>query len=165
MPSDQNKNVDYGNESSFQQAMMSKKTEEYGPAYSVLALLALKYFERLLRIFETNPEIKKTLRGRAKQILCGAAGTGIGVIFVGPVGAVVGGVVGALIGGKIADDYTPLMKVLRNLSDSEKQRLVKEVQNLVSSALIEAVEDFVTSRTNCELLVNCVRSFLKTIKK
>jgi hypothetical protein len=40
------------------------QTEEYGPAYSVLALLALKYFERLLRIFETNPEIKKTLRGK-----------------------------------------------------------------------------------------------------
>jgi hypothetical protein len=37
----------------------------YGPDNSILALsLALKYFGHLLRILETNPEIKKTLRGK-----------------------------------------------------------------------------------------------------
>ena len=66
---------------------------------------------------------------------------------------------GSVIGYCKSDEYSSMVKVLKNLTDSEKQELVKKVQELVGSTGIEALTAFIGSQVSRELLINLVREF------
>lgn len=64
--------------------------------------LSLVYFNKLIELLETSPELKRTVKGIALQCTFAAGGTAAGGIVGGPVGALVGAIVGKLhflIGG------------------------------------------------------------------
>jgi uncharacterized protein YoaH (UPF0181 family) len=54
-----------------------------------------------------------------------------------------------------------MIKVLKNLSDYDKQRLVEKVQELVGSSGLEALTAFVGSQVQRELLLNVIRTVLQ----
>ena len=60
-----------------------------------------------------------------------------------------------------SDDYSSMLDVLRCLTDVEKENLVNEVQGLVGSAAVEDLTSFIGSPDHRELLVNCIREFIK----
>ena len=66
---------------------------------------------------------------------------------------------GSVIGYCKSDEYSSMVKVLKNLTDSEKQELVKKVQELVGSTGLEALTAFIGSQVSRELLINLVREF------
>ena len=68
-------------------------------------------------------------------------------------------VTGSVIGYCKSDEYSSMVTVLKNLSDAEKQELVKKVQELVGSSALEALTAFIGSQVQRELLLNVVRQF------
>jgi hypothetical protein len=68
---------------------------------------------------------------------------------------------GAVYGYCTSDNYDSMLTVIRNLSDSDKQRLVEKVQELVGSPTLEALTAFIGSQVQRELLINCIRGVLQ----
>lgn len=68
---------------------------------------------------------------------------------------------GSVLGYWQADDYDSMIKVLYNLSDSEKEKLVQKVQELVGSTGIEALTRFIGSQAQREVLLHLMRNFAK----
>ena len=66
---------------------------------------------------------------------------------------------GSVIGYCKSDEYSSMLTVLKNLTDAEKQELVKKVQELVGSTTLEALTAFIGSQVHRELLLNVVRQF------
>ncbi|OWF53982.1 uncharacterized protein LOC110445537 [Mizuhopecten yessoensis] len=114
------------------------------------------YFVQLIKILETNQEMKKSIKGILKQVAYGAGGTAVGGVLFGAAGALVGGVAGSLIGYMSSDDYQSMIKIMINLSDSKKKELVKKVQELVRSVLIDALVQFLTSEENRTALIQLI---------
>ena len=54
-----------------------------------------------------------------------------------------------------------MIKVIKNLSDADKKRLVEKVQELVGSTSLEALTAFIGSQVQRELLLNTIRSVLQ----
>ncbi|XP_069137841.1 protein C19orf12 homolog [Argopecten irradians] len=124
----------------------------------------IPYYGQLIEILETNPEMKKSAKGIFKQVAWGAGGTAVGGVLLGPAGALVGGVAGSLIGYLKSDDYQAMIVVMKNLSDSEKEQIVKKVQELVGSVGIEELVRFVGSQVQRDALLHLLRGCLSDLK-
>lgn len=103
------------------------------------------YFERFISLLETNDDIKSTFSGARKQLFYAMSFGVIGAMIAGPLGVKIGTVFGAWYG---ADNYPSLITSLKNLDDSEKERLGKAIQKLVGSATEEALYAFILSGNN-----------------
>jgi len=71
---------------------------------------------------------------------------------------------GAVVGYATVNDYDSMIKVLRELSDADKKRLVARIQELVGSSSIEALTTFIASQVNRELFAAAVREFAAQVK-
>lgn len=121
----------------------------------------LPYYRQLLDLLETNEDIKRTIIGVFGQMSWAASGAGVGGLVAGPPGALIGGIAGSVIGYMRSDDYSSMMGVLRGLTDEEKENLVNEVQGVVGSTAVEDLSSFIGSPGQREVLVNCIREFIK----
>lgn len=130
-------------------------------AANLAGLAFIPYYKHLMEILETNADLKKTSKGIFKQMAWAAGGSCAGGVVAGPPGALVGGIVGAVYGYCTSDNYDSMLTVIRNLSDSDKQRLVEKVQELVGSSTLEALTAFIGSQVQRELLINCIRGVLQ----
>lgn len=130
-------------------------------AAGVLGMAFVPYYNQLMEILSTNPDLRKSAKGIFKQVAYGACGTAVGGVFGGPVGAMVGGLAGSVIGYMQADDYDSMINVLMNMSDSEKQRLVQKVQELVGGTGIEALTRFIGNQAQREVLLHLIQGFAK----
>lgn len=101
------------------------------------------YFQKLIEILLSIPEANKSAKGITKQVVWTGVATLAGAVFFGPFGGVVGGLVGSGIGYARSDKYTPLIRVLLDLKDEDKKRVVEAVQNLVGSVSIEKLCKYV----------------------
>ncbi|XP_053389456.1 uncharacterized protein LOC128552441 [Mercenaria mercenaria] len=135
----------------------------YGEAY-------IPYYNHLIEILETTKELKKTTTGIRKQLnyaLPGTfAGIWIGGMVAGPLGAVVGGFAGLSVGfyACSSEDYNSMITVMKNLSDSDKQRLVEKIQEVVGSLSPDKLTtDFLLSQKG-ESLMKTVENFLRNTK-
>lgn len=124
----------------------------------------IPYYSHIMNILETNNDLKKTFHGIFHQVCYTGAGTIIGGVVAGPLGAAVGGVVGAVVGYSTVDNYNSMMKVLREMSDQDKERLVARVKELVGSSSVEALTSFLRSQVNRELFAAAVREFASQVK-
>ncbi|XP_021345874.1 uncharacterized protein LOC110445536 [Mizuhopecten yessoensis] len=124
----------------------------------------IPYYGHLIEILETNPEMKKSAKGIFQQMAWGAGGTAMGGVLLGPAGALVGGLAGSLIGYMKSDNYQALIVVMKNLSDSEKKRIVQKVQELVGSVGVEELVRFVGSQVQRDALLQLLRGALNDIK-
>jgi hypothetical protein len=50
---------------------------------------------------------------------------------------------GSMLGYCFSSDYDSLVAVIRNLTDDQKQEIAKKVQELVGSASLEALTNFI----------------------
>lgn len=128
-------------------------------ASNLMGMAFVPYYKHLMELLETNEELKKTSKGIFKQMAWAAGGACVGGVVAGPPGALVGSIAGSVIGYCKSDEYSSMVKVLKNLTDSEKQELVKKVQELVGSTGLEALTAFIGSQVSRELLINLVREF------
>ena len=116
------------------------------------------YYNHLMDIVQTDPELRETAKGMFKQTAWTAAGTIAGGLVAGPVGAVFGGCVSSYLGYKLSDDYASMVEVLKNLPDAEKHELVMEVQELVGSSSVEALTSFVGGQGQAQALLALLKS-------
>lgn len=130
-------------------------------AASVLGMAFVPYYNRLMKILSTNPDLRKSAKGIFKQVVYGACGTVVGGVFGGPIGALVGGFAGSVIGYMLSDDYDSMINVLMNMSDSEKERLVQKVQELVGGTGIKELARFIGNQAQREVLLHLIRGFSK----
>ncbi|XP_062615344.1 uncharacterized protein LOC134277087 [Saccostrea cucullata] len=131
----------------------------------VMGMAFIPYYNQLMTILETNDELRKSARGIFKQMAWAAGGTAVGGVLLGPPGAMVGGVAGSMIGYICSDEYTAMIKVLRNLNDEEKQKVVKAVQELVGTSSIEALTRFISQQVQRDMLLKLLRDFVGDIQK
>ncbi|KJH40535.1 hypothetical protein DICVIV_13505 [Dictyocaulus viviparus] len=121
--------------------------------------MSIVYFDQLLKVLDTSPAIRETFTCVAKQTGYAAAGTAIGGLLVGPIGALVGGVLGAVYGYGQSSDYSNLMESIRSLNNKEKRELSAQIQCLVGSSTIEGLTNFLASEYNRKKLVDLLTSF------
>ena len=57
-----------------------------------------------------------------------------------------------------------MLKVLREMSEEDKERLVARVQELVGSTSLEALTSYIASQVNRELFAAAVREFASHVK-
>jgi len=69
-----------------------------------------------------------------------------------------------VLGYATVDDYDSMLKVLREMSEEDKERLVARVQELVGSTSLEALTSFIASQVNRELFAAAVREFASHVK-
>ncbi|WAR00879.1 hypothetical protein MAR_025251 [Mya arenaria] len=129
-------------------------------AANLAGLAIIPYYKHLMEIMETNEEIKKTSKGIFKQMAWAAGATCLGGVVAGPPGALVGGIAGSLLGYMQSDEYSSMLKVLRNLTDEDKQNLVNKIQELVGSSALEALTNFIGTQVQREMLLNLIKQFL-----
>ncbi|KAI8792957.1 hypothetical protein BgiMline_002966 [Biomphalaria glabrata] len=134
-------------------------------AANILGMAFIPYYDHLMNLLKTNPELHKTARGIFKQVAWGAAGTIAGGVVGGPFGAMVGGVAGSFIGYRMSDDYQSLIEVLQDLTDEEKAELVKRVQELVGGTTIEALTRFIGTQAQRSSLLHLLRSAASELSK
>ncbi|GFN75704.1 hypothetical protein PoB_000221000 [Plakobranchus ocellatus] len=134
-------------------------------AAHLAGMALIPYYEHLMSLLKTNPELHKTAKGMFKQVAWGACGTVAGAAVGGPFGAMVGGIAGSLIGYRLSDDYQSLIDVMQDLSDAEKEELVKKVQELVGSSSIEALTRYIGSQAQRSALLNLLRSAVNEMSK
>lgn len=130
-------------------------------AANLAGIAFIPYYKHLMELLETNAELKKTSKGIFKQMAWAAGGTCVGGVVAGPPGALAGGIIGAVYGYCVSDSYDSMLNVIRNLSDTEKRRLVEKVQELVGSSTLEALTAFIGSQVQREMLLNCIRTVLQ----
>jgi len=71
---------------------------------------------------------------------------------------------GGVIGYAKANDYDSMIKVLRELSDADKKRLVARIQERVGSPSKKALTTFMESQANREVFELAVREFADEVK-
>jgi len=71
---------------------------------------------------------------------------------------------GAWVGYSTVDDYDSMVKVLKEMNDEDKKRLVARIQELVGSSSLEALTSFIASQVNRELFASVVREFASQVK-
>ncbi|KAK2164984.1 hypothetical protein NP493_1389g00006 [Ridgeia piscesae] len=128
-------------------------------AGGLAGMMFLPYYKHIMTVLETNKELKRTVKGISHQMAYAAGGAAIGGIVAGPPGALVGSIVGSVAGYMTVDSYNSMVKVLREMSDSDKKRLVKGVQELVGSSSLEALTAFLGQQVNRELFMHFVKEF------
>ncbi|XP_067657090.1 protein C19orf12 homolog [Haliotis asinina] len=133
-------------------------------AANVLGMAFVPYYNHLMNLLETNKELKKTATGIFMQVAWGAGGTIAGGVVGGPVGAMVGGIAGSVIGYCLSDEYQSMIKVLKELTDEDKKRLVNQVQEVVGSSGIEALTRFIRQQAQREILLNVLNKFTTDLK-
>jgi len=69
-----------------------------------------------------------------------------------------------VLGYATVDDYDSMLKVLREMSEEDKERLVARVQELVGSTSLEALTSYIASQVNRELFAAAVREFASHVK-
>ena len=69
-----------------------------------------------------------------------------------------------MLGYATVDDYDSMLKVLREMSEEDKERLVARVQELVGSTSLEALTSYIASQVNRELFAAAVREFASHVK-
>lgn len=116
-------------------------------------------YEIIMQIAEKDPNMKKTFQGVVHQVLYGATGTAVGGLLGGPVGALLGGIAGSAVGYWTVNDYDSMIKVLQNMNDADKQRFVKEVENLIGSSVPGVLLNFVQTEANRKLLLEVFKKF------
>ena len=133
-------------------------------AAGVLGMAFIPYYNQLMEILSTDEDLRKSAKGIWKQIkhnvYAGAAG---GVIGGGPLGAMLGGIAGAFVGYMLVDNYDSMITVLKNMSNSEKERLVQKVQELVGGTEIEPLNRFIGNQAQREVLLQLIQGFTKTL--
>jgi hypothetical protein len=67
---------------------------------------------------------------------------------------------GSIIGYCRADEYTAMVTVLKNLSTSDKEELVRKVQELVGTTGIEGLTRFIGSQVQREMLLGLLREVM-----
>ncbi|KAH9520369.1 hypothetical protein Btru_060603 [Bulinus truncatus] len=134
-------------------------------AANLLGMAFIPYYDHLMNLLKTNPELHKTAKGIFKQVAWGASGTIVGGVIGGPFGAMVGGLAGSVIGYRMSDDYQSLIEVLQDFTDDEKAELVKRVQELVGSTSIEALTRFIGIQAQRSSLLNLLRAAASEISK
>ena len=132
---------------------------------SVMGMAFIPYYNQLMTILESNEELKKSAKGIFKQMAWAAGCTAVGGIMLGPPGAMVGGVAGSMIGYLCSDEYTAMIKVLKNLNDEEKKKVVKAVQELVGSSSIEALTRFIGNQVQRDLFLKVLGDVVGEIQK
>ena len=131
-------------------------------AAGVMGMAFIPYYNHLMEILETNKELKKSAQGIFKQVAWGAGGTVVGGVLLGPPGALIGGIAGSVIGYCKSDNYTAMIVVIKNMSDGDKEELVKKIQELVGSSSIEALTRFIGSQVQRDLLLRVIRDVVNT---
>jgi len=71
---------------------------------------------------------------------------------------------GAFVGYSRVDDYDSMIKVLSEMGNEDKERLVARIQELVGSSSLEALTSFLASQVNRELFASVVREFASQVK-
>ncbi|KAI0212207.1 hypothetical protein LSAT2_002884 [Lamellibrachia satsuma] len=127
-------------------------------------MMFLPYYSHIMKLLETNKELKRTVKGIFQQMACAAGGAAVGGVVGGPPGALLGGIVGSVAGYMTVDSYDSMVKVLRDMSDKDKQRLVKGVQQLVGSSTLEALTAFLGQQVNREIFMHFVKEFSSQVK-
>ncbi|XP_046548486.1 uncharacterized protein LOC124258434 [Haliotis rubra] len=133
-------------------------------AANVLGMAFVPYYNHLMTLLETNQELKKSATGIFKQVAWGAGGTIAGGVVGGPVGAMIGGLAGSVIGYCRSDEYQSMIKVLKELTDKDKKRLVSQVQEVVGSTGIETLTRFIGQQAQREILLNVLNKFTTDLK-
>ena len=64
----------------------------------------------------------------------------------------------------LVDDYDSMIAVLKNMSNSEKERLVQKVQELVGGTEIEPLNRFIGNQAQREVLLQLIQGLTKTLK-
>ncbi|XP_025094602.1 uncharacterized protein LOC112564176 [Pomacea canaliculata] len=144
--------------------LQSSCEKEVTMAADLLGIAFIPYYNHLMNLLKTNPELRKTAKGIFKQVAWAAGCTAVGGIVGGPVGAMAGGLVGSFLGYRLSSDYDSLITVLQELTDDEKADLVKKVQELVGSTTIEALTRFIGCQVQRENLLNLLRSAAQDLK-
>ena len=132
---------------------------------SVLGMVFIPYYNELITLLETNKELKKSFRAIAKQAAWPAGLSAVGGALRGAKGALIGGAAGLLIGYLCSDEYTPMIKVLKNLNDEDKEKVVKAVQELVRSSSINALTSFIQNPVGMKQFIKVLRDVVGDIKK
>ncbi|BFZ02172.1 hypothetical protein BsWGS_05211 [Bradybaena similaris] len=127
-------------------------------AANLMGMAFIPYYDNLMNLLKTNPELHKTAKGMFKQVAWGAVGTVAGATVGGPLGAMIGGIAGSVIGYRMSDDYQSLIDALQDLSDEDKAELVRRVQELVGAASIEAFTRFIGVQAQRSALLDMLRS-------
>jgi len=122
------------------------------------------YYNHIVQKFETDPELKKTAMRIFKHLAYTATGTTVGGVLGGPVGAALGFVVGAGIGYWMVFDYDSMVKVLREMSDEQKKKLVGKTQAMIRSSSTEAFTNFIQAQETREELVKMVVQVTSEVK-
>lgn len=131
----------------------------------VLGMAFIPYYNQLMTILEINDELKKSAKGIFKQMAWAAGGTAVGGVLLGPPGAMIGGVAGSFVGYMCSDEYTAMIKVLKNLNDQDKAKVVKAVQELVGSSSIEALTRFIGNQVQRDLFLKVLHEVVGNIQK
>ena len=63
----------------------------------------------------------------------------------------------------LVDNYDSMITVLKNMSNSEKERLVQKVQELVGGTEIEPLNRFIGNQAQREVLLQLIQGFTKTL--
>ncbi|RUS79583.1 hypothetical protein EGW08_012654 [Elysia chlorotica] len=134
-------------------------------AADIVGMALIPYYDHLMGILRTNPELQKTAKGMFKQVAWGAAGTVAGAAVGGPFGAMVGGIAGSLIGYTRSDDYQSLIGVMEDLTEEDKQEISRKVQELVGGSSIEALTRYIGSQAQRSALLNLLRSAVSEMAK
>ncbi|GFR80794.1 hypothetical protein ElyMa_004053700 [Elysia marginata] len=134
-------------------------------AANIVGMALIPYYEHLMGILRTNPELHKTAKGVFKQVAWGATGTIAGAAVGGPFGALVGGIAGSLIGYSQSDDYQSLIGVMEDLSEEDKKEIAAKVQELVGGTSIEALTRYIGSQAQRSALINLLRSAVGEMSK
>ncbi|KAL5004859.1 hypothetical protein ScPMuIL_018315 [Solemya velum] len=130
-------------------------------ATNLAGMAFIPYYNHLLELLETNKELRQSAVGIFRQMSWAAGGACVGGVVGGPPGALVGTILGAVIGYVKSDDYTAMIKVLKEMSPEDKQKIVQKVQTLVGSTGIEALTKFIGTQVHREMLVSCLGDAFK----
>uniref|UniRef100_A0A0B7ASV7 Glycine zipper domain-containing protein n=1 Tax=Arion vulgaris TaxID=1028688 RepID=A0A0B7ASV7_9EUPU len=134
-------------------------------AEHLLGMAFIPYYDNLMNLLKTNPELHKTAKGIFKQVSWTAAGTVAGAVVGGPFGAMIGGIAGSLVGYRMSDDYQSMIDVLQDISDEDKAELVKRVQELVGATSLEALTRFIGAQAQRSALIGLLRSAVSEFAK
>lgn len=115
------------------------------------------YFDQLLTVLEEHVEFTSSAFGIPKQLFTAAAGAVVGGIIGGPLGAMVGGATGLTITHLWSQAKTPIIVVLRSLSNEQKDIVVRAVQTLVGAT---PVGSFLNNASQKKELLDLLRKTL-----
>ena len=102
-----------------------------------------EYFDKMIAIVREIEQTIKLLPRLKNGVALGLVGTVIGGILTGGASLVVGAAVGGVI-GFLWDEFYSLADRLLKMADNFKERLVKEVWDLVGSVDIPAIQSYIT---------------------